>query len=184
MQFTVICRQQEDLTRVEVVTTTHTGSRGRPQITINPEILQEAVAPGRRISQTELARSLGIHRHTLRKQLQGHGLSRPTHSIISDEDLDALLTAYREIHPSLGRRYVLGFLQNNGLRIQWDRVSASLRRVDGLRQVLRNHHTLDRHEYTVPYSNYLWHIDGHHKLIRWGFVIHGGADGNDRTVSA
>ncbi|KAI1783456.1 hypothetical protein LXA43DRAFT_871716, partial [Ganoderma leucocontextum] len=28
--------------------------------------------------------------------------------------------------------------------------------------------------YTVSHSNYLWHIDGHHKLIRWGLVLHGG----------
>ncbi|TFK84419.1 hypothetical protein K466DRAFT_553601 [Polyporus arcularius HHB13444] len=49
---------------------------------------------------------------------------------------------------------------------------------------MRNHKTIDRRVYSVPYPNYLWHIDGHHKLIRWGIVIHGGADGYDRMVSA
>ncbi|ESK83118.1 hypothetical protein Moror_6050 [Moniliophthora roreri MCA 2997] len=28
----------------------------------------------------------------------------------------------------------------------------------------------------------MWHIDRHHKLIRWGFVIHGIIDGFCRTV--
>ena len=28
----------------------------------------------------------------------------------------------------------------------------------------------------------VWHLDGHHKLIRWGVVIHGIADGYDHTV--
>ena len=28
----------------------------------------------------------------------------------------------------------------------------------------------------------LWHIDGNHKLIRWGFVIHGGIDGYSRRI--
>ncbi len=26
----------------------------------------------------------------------------------------------------------------------------------------------------------LWHIDGHHSLIRWGLVVHGGIDGFSR----
>jgi len=29
----------------------------------------------------------------------------------------------------------------------------------------------------VPWPNSLWHIDGHHSLIRWGFVVHGCVDG-------
>ena len=28
--------------------------------------------------------------------------------------------------------------------------------------------------------NALWHIDGHHKLIRWNMVVHGGIDGYSR----
>jgi hypothetical protein len=30
--------------------------------------------------------------------------------------------------------------------------------------------------------NSLWHIDGHHKLIPWKIVIHGGIDGFSRMV--
>ncbi len=30
--------------------------------------------------------------------------------------------------------------------------------------------------------NAVWHIDGHHKLIRWRFVTHGGIDGYSRTI--
>lgn len=41
---------------------------------------------------------------------------------------------------------------------------------------------LVRRIYRVPYINSLWHIDGHHKLIRYNFVIHGGIDGFSRTV--
>ena len=82
-----------------------------------------------------------------------------------------------------GLRYVMGFLEGNGLRVQKTRVRETLQRLDGLRQALRNHAAIDRREYSVPYSNYLWHIDGYHKLIRWWFVLHGGADGHDRAVS-
>lgn len=31
--------------------------------------------------------------------------------------------------------------------------------------------------------NYVWHIDGNHKLIRWQLVIHGGVDGYSRTIT-
>ncbi len=34
----------------------------------------------------------------------------------------------------------------------------------------------------MPSANSLWHIDGHHKLIRWRFVIHGGVDGYSRLM--
>ncbi|TDL30237.1 hypothetical protein BD410DRAFT_702123, partial [Rickenella mellea] len=57
--------------------------------------------------------------------------------------------------------------------VQKWRVRMSLRRVDGLGRILRNHCRTDRRKYHVPRSNYLWHGDGHHKLIRWGIVIHG-----------
>lgn len=35
-------------------------------------------------------------------------------------------------------------------------------------------------KYAVPFPNSLWHIDGHHKLIRWRIVTHGCIDGFSR----
>ena len=31
--------------------------------------------------------------------------------------------------------------------------------------------------------NEVWHIDGHHKLIRWRLVVHGGIDGYSRAIT-
>lgn len=42
---------------------------------------------------------------------------------------------------------------------------------------------IKRRTYQVPFPNSLWHIDGHHKLIRWKIVIHGGIDGFSRLVT-
>lgn len=39
-----------------------------------------------------------------------------------------------------------------------------------------------RRIYRVPWINSLWHIDGHHKLIRWNMVIHAGIDGYSRKI--
>lgn len=35
----------------------------------------------------------------------------------------------------------------------------------------------------MPWPNSLWHIDGHHSLIRRGFVVHGGIDGFSRMIT-
>ena len=36
--------------------------------------------------------------------------------------------------------------------------------------------------YSVPYPNFIWHLDGNHKLIRWHFVVHVGIHGFSRLV--
>ncbi|KAJ7020133.1 hypothetical protein C8F04DRAFT_889062, partial [Mycena alexandri] len=72
--------------------------------------------------------------------------------------------------------------QQNGVRVQKERVRYSLKCVDGLGQALRTRLAIKRRRYTVPRPNYLWHCDGHHKLIWWGIVIHGFIDGFCRTV--
>jgi hypothetical protein len=59
----------------------------------------------------------------------------------------------------------------------------SLRRVDSLGGVLRQRKIIKRRVYHVTRPNALWHLDGHHKMIRWGIVTHGFADGYCRTVS-
>ena len=81
------------------------------------------------------------------------------------------------------RRYAIGHLRSQGYRIQRDRVAESPRRIDGLGQEIRRHQIIYHRQYHVPRSNHLWHIDGHHKLIAWGIVIHGIIDGFCRTVS-
>ena len=40
----------------------------------------------------------------------------------------------------------------------------------------------NRRHYSVPGLRSLWHMDGNHKLIRWGFVIHGCVDGFSRRI--
>ena len=44
-------------------------------------------------------------------------------------------------------------------------------------------HRLYRRVYSVPGSNYLWHIDGNHKMICYRLVVHGGIDGFSRLIT-
>uniref|UniRef100_A0A1X7VPV4 Integrase core domain-containing protein n=1 Tax=Amphimedon queenslandica TaxID=400682 RepID=A0A1X7VPV4_AMPQE len=42
---------------------------------------------------------------------------------------------------------------------------------------------LHRPVYRVPCANALWHIDGHHKHIKWGFIIHERVDDYSRLIT-
>ena len=55
-------------------------------------------------------------------------------------------------------------------------------RTDPIRRKIRWHQVLLRRAYSVPGPNSLWHLDGHHSLIRWRFIIHGGIDGYSRMI--
>ncbi|KAK1161002.1 hypothetical protein AOXY_G19870 [Acipenser oxyrinchus oxyrinchus] len=87
------------------------------------------------------------------------------YSMISDNQLDALVTEIHHIHTNAGYKMMLGHMRSRGLRIQ-------------------NFHfqTRQRPQYSVPAPNSLWHIDGNHKLIRWRIVVHGGIDGFSRLI--
>ena len=166
---------------MEPVTIIHTGQRGRPKKQIDPEFLKEAFSDSRQIKFTELADTLGIHRNTLRLYMKRHGIER-RYAQLSNADLDILITYFKKKRPDSGIRYIAGFLRRHGVRVQYRRVAQSLRRVDRLGQVIRDCRVKRRQKYHVKRPNALWHIDGHHKLIRWGIVIHGIIDGYCRTV--
>lgn len=61
-------------------------------------------------------------------------------------------------------------------------VRECLARLDPRNTALRWAVTVSRRVYSVPWPNSLWHLDGHHSLIRWKLVIHGCTDGFSRRM--
>jgi len=125
-----------------------------------------------------------VHRDTLRSRIKELGIERGFDEI-TDDELDKLIRQYRSENPDAGRAYIFGYLRSNHqLRIPRKRVIDSMNRIDSLGQGLRARVSKKkaRQVYSVPRPNALWHIDGHHKLILWGIVIHGVADGYSRKV--
>ena len=155
--------------------------RGRPAFEFNQEWLANAISPTRRLSLQKLAQTLGVHRNTLRRHLQINGLAK-RFSDITDTDIDILVRHYKLGRPNAGLRFVLASFKSHGLNIQRERIRMSLQRIDPLGRIIRHQAAIRRRVYEAPRSNYVWHIDGHHKLIRWGIVIHGMIDGHCRTV--
>ena len=180
-------RSDNNVTIPQPVHQTRTGKRGRPRKDVDPKILHEAFQTGRRIPTSVLASILGISRATLHARKDEMGINSG-YSDISDNDLDNLIQEYRQEHPTAGRSYIIGHLHAaHSLRLQRHRVVASVDRIDQLGQGLRAiekpvGEKKHRRHYHVPRPNALWHIDGHHKLIKWGIVIHGVADGYSRQV--
>ena len=177
-------RTATNITIPQPIHTTCTKKRGRPRKNIDPEVLHDAFQKGRRISTTLLASILGIDRKTLQARKNEMGIETGFDEI-GDSDLDNLVQAYRQENPAAGRSYIIGRLRAaHSLRVQRHRVIDSMNRIDQLGQVMRQHvgKKKERKQYQVPRPNALWHIDGHHKLIAWGIVIHGVADGYSRKV--
>ena len=85
----------------------------------------------------------------------------------------------------MGEKMILGALRSQGfgISIPRERLRALLRASYPSQMAARWAKMTHRRVYSVPFYNSLWHIDGHHKLIRWKIVIHGGIDGLSRMIT-
>jgi hypothetical protein len=175
--------EQAGVSQVKVITVKRSGKRGRPQKIISEAFLHEAFKPGRNISVSKLASSLRVHKNTLNNYMHHYKIRRQPFSTISDSSLDTIVRRYKDQHPNTGIRYLRGYLFQQGLRVQRERIVLSLRRVDNIARVILRDKVIQRREYKSARPNALWHVDGHHKLGPWGIVIHGFIDGYDRVVS-
>jgi hypothetical protein len=157
------------------------GRRGRPRKVPSSAFLANSMSAEMGVRVGQLADTIGIHRNTLRNYLKDFQIDFQ-YSKISDLDLDTLIRDIRTTYPDYGIRYLTGTLRARGYRIQKRRIIASLHRVDVVGITLRTQGRIRRRKYQVTRPQALWHLDGHHKLIRWGIVIHGIVDGYCRTV--
>ena len=154
-------------------------SRGRPRIEISEEQLSTLLAFDFKIE--SVANMLQVSTKTIRRRIVQYGLEEDADfSGISDSQLDHITQQFVTNHPNCGERSFDGYLRQMGLRIQRHRLRRSLHRVDPRGIACRISRALHRREYSVLMPNSLWHIDGHHKLIRWRIVVHGGIDGFSR----
>lgn len=155
--------------------------RGRPAV----EVCVEEVEYLRslRFSWTKIADILGISRRTLYRRLEEWDLPIDIkYSTITDNDLDRLVADVKRGNPKYGEVLLIAHLNTLGVNVQRSRLRASIHRVDPHTVELRRRVTVRRRVYSVDGPNSLWHIDGHHKLIRWKLVVHGGIDGKTRTI--
>ena len=153
--------------------------RGRPSIEIPEEQLCLLLSFDFKVK--DIANMLQVSPTTIRRRICQYGIEEEAgFTEISDAQLNHIAHQFIIHHPNCGERSFHGYLRQMGLRVLRCRVRNSLQAVDprGVRSRFRR--ALHRRVYSVPMPNSLWHIDGHHKLIRWRIIIHGGIDGFSR----
>jgi hypothetical protein len=134
------------------------------------------------MSWSKISRVIGISRSALRQRRLELGLTNDRYDDITDEELDRVLLRYLSDQPAIGESMIAGHLVDQGIHVQRWRWRASVGRVNGAASGLRRALQVTRVPYSVPGPLSLVHIDGHLKLKRWGFVIHGGIDGYSRMI--
>ena len=156
-----------------------THSVGRPRLEISEEVLLQFRSFGFKWQQ--IADMLLVSRWTIRRRVEEFGIRDMTgFSEITDDQLDVNIRQFVHDHGNqVGCGIITGHL---GIRVQRRRVRAALTRIDPENSRLRWAIVISRRSYSVPGPNSLWHIDGHHSLVTWGFVIHGGIDGFSRFI--
>ena len=154
---------------------------GRPKICINIELIELLHSAG--YKKQEIASALMISRTTLWRRLAEENVDLDRYSNISDDELDTLVKDIQIHHPHSGRGLIQGQLESQGIRVQRYRLIDSIHRTNPIECSLRWQQVIQRRTYNVPGPNSLWHIDSHHSLIRWRFVIHGCIDGYSRLIT-
>lgn len=154
--------------------------RGRPRKSINRDVLRALLADDMTITNSKIARILKVNRRTVIRRIKEYQLKRKEH--LTAEELHSLVVKFNAERPKSGYRYLQGRIANGQKRASRNRIREALRRVAGVGVFLRRREKIKRRAYKVARPNALWHLDGHHKLIEYGIVVHGFIDGFSRMV--
>lgn len=142
------------------------GARGRPKIQLSQGMLSYFFSNG--FSATTTSMLLQVSLSTVRRRMREYNMTiRSRYSDISDEELDRIVTSVEHRNPNCGYRMMQGYVARLSHTVQQTRIRESMARTDPEGVVSRWCNTVHRRCYSVSSPNALWHIDGHHRLIRF-----------------
>lgn len=124
-----------------------------------------------------------MSRSTVYRRLLDVGVSTNDYTAISSSHLDEVLREIKKEFPNDGEVITKSHLLRLGIKVTRQELRYSIHRVDHENTVSRQSKVVKRRVYSVGYPNALWHIDSHHKLIKWRFVTHAAIDGFSRTIT-
>lgn len=150
---------------------------GRPTVSIDGEKVE--FLRSIHFNWADISAIVGVSPKTLQRRARKWNI--PAYSMITDSELDNVVMQYLQDFPRSGEALIRGHLHSLNIHVQRSRVRQSVQRVNGTNS--SPHPGIYRRTYSVPGSNYLWHVDGHHKLIKWRLVTHGGIDGFSRLIT-
>lgn len=149
----------------------YSGCRGRPSFDIPKEQIELFLEYN--FSLPQISEMLGVSLSTVTRRLKDYGLSvTQTYSTISNTELDEITQQLVSEFPNCGYRRMIGFLRARGINVQQIRVREAMKRSDPEGVLLRSLQLtpISRRVYNVISPLALWHLDGHHKLIRYVFM--------------
>jgi hypothetical protein len=112
----VVSRVASNIVILQVVTKPHSGHQGHPRRIINIDYQQEALSNSYHIKLTELMNTQGIHRNMLHTYMKNHGVEWK-YALLSNGDLDELVTQFKKEQPDSRIQYLMGFLRQQGVRV-------------------------------------------------------------------
>ena len=118
-----------------------------------------------------------VSRPTLYKAIRNFNIDYQKFSALSDAEIRQDVEVIASKHPNAGEVMVMGHLRARGIHVQRSRVRDAIHHTNPAGPLSRRRAPIRRRMYSVPCPNYVWHIDGNHKLVRWRIVLHHGIDG-------
>lgn len=135
-----------------------------------------------KVSIVQIAEQLSVSRSAVYKAIADYDIQYERFSRMPQAHIEREVEAIKNEHPNAGEVMVQGHLASKGLHFQREKVRAAMHVVDPEGIEERKRKPIKRRVYSNPFPNYVWHIDGNHKLVRWRLVIHHGIDGFSRLV--
>ena len=151
---------------------------GRPRKILNQDELERLLHLN--IPICEIAKQLGVARSTIYTSIAHYGINYERFSRMSQADIEREVEHIKKDHPIAGEVMVQGHLTSRGLQVP--RIRRVIHAVDPDGVEERKRKPIRRRVYRNPFPNFVWHIDGNHKLVRWRLVIHHAIDGFSRMV--
>ena len=123
-------------------------SRGRPKYDLPRKQLLYFIEHG--FTCSRISAMLQISQRTIRRQMSSYGLSvQEMYSQISDAELKKLITEAHVSFPNAGYRFIRGWLNQRGFKIQEYRVRELMREVDPIGVTNRFFQSIHRRTYSV-----------------------------------
>ena len=129
-------------------------TKGRPKISLDKEVISQLKKLN--MSWSKIAKVHGISIKTLQRRRREFRSEVPTHTDLSDNELDTIMRRLVEDNPNMGERLFLGTLVGMGHRIKRWRLRASLKRIDPTRNIRMIKRRIRRRVYNVRSPNALW----------------------------
>jgi hypothetical protein len=128
---------------------------------------------------TAIAKQLGVAKRTLERWRIEVGYTEPFQPM-TDDELDDFVAS--NVGRYRGLTMMQGLIRSASYNVTRERLRASMTRVDAIGIAMRKQKRIARRVYVSAGPHNCWHIDGHHKLVRFGLVTHGCIDGFSRAV--